>query len=76
MLLKINKILQNYNLSIEKITQADEHALNLELKSKQSKRDTIALLMKDLLNNGFSSVTSGEITLSDDMYKSTATVKR
>lgn len=77
MLLKINKILQNYQLSIDQITQEDDHALNLELSSKQNRRDTIALLMKDLLNVGFSSVTSGEIILSDDeVYKSIVTVKR
>jgi hypothetical protein len=77
MLLKINKILKNYQLSIDQITQADDHALNLELSSKQNKRDTIALLMQDLLSVGFSSVTSSEITLSDDeMYKSIVTVKR
>jgi hypothetical protein len=77
MFLKINKILKNYNLSIDKITQADEHALNLELSSKIGKRDTIALLMQDLLSSGFSSVTSNEITLSDDeMYRSIVTVKR
>lgn len=77
MFLKINKILKNYQLSIEQITQADEHALNLELSSKQNKRDTIALLMQDLLSVGFSSVTSGEIILSDDeMYRSIVTVRR
>ena len=77
MFLKINKILKNYQLSIENITQADSHALNLELSSKQNKRDTIALLMQDLLTVGFSSVTSGEITLSDDdLYRSTIIVKR
>ncbi len=76
MFLKINKILKNYQLSIDKITQADTHAINLELSSKQNKRDTIALLMQDLLSVGFSSVTSGEITLSDEMYKSIVTVKR
>jgi len=77
MFLKINKILKNYQLSIDKITQADAHALNLELSSKNDKRDTIALLMKDLLTVGFSSVTSGKIVLSDDdMYRSIVTVKR
>ena len=77
MFLKINKILKNYKLSIDKITQADSHALNLELSSKDSKRDTIALLMKDLIDTGFSSVTSNEIILgNDDMYKSIVTVKR
>ncbi len=77
MFLKINKILKSYQLSIDQITQNDDHALNLELSSKQNKRDTIALLMQDLLKAGFSSVTSGEITLSDDeVYKSIVTVKR
>lgn len=77
MFLKINKVLKNYRLSIDKITQKDAHALNLELSSKDSKRDTIALMMKDLLDDGFSSVTSGEITLGDDdMYRSIVTVKR
>ncbi len=77
MFLKINKILKNYQLSIDQITQTDDHALNLELSSKRNKRDTIALLMQDLLSVGFSSVTSGEITLSDDeTYRSIVTVKR
>ncbi len=77
MILKINKILGRYHLSIDKITQTDTHALNLELSSKKDKRDTIALFMKDLLNNGFSSAISSEITLKDDdIYKSIVTVKR
>lgn len=77
MFLKINKVLKNYNLSIDKITQEDVHTLNLELSSKDSKRDTIALLMKDLINSGFSSVTSGEITLGDDdMIRSVVRVQR
>ena len=76
MFLKINKILKNYQLSLEKITQVDKNALNIELSSTNDKRNTIALLMKDLLNEGFSSVTSGEITLNDDKYTSTITIKR
>ncbi len=77
MLLKINKVLKNYNLLIDKITQVDANALNLELSSKDTKRDTIALLMKDLIDKGFSSVTSGEIALgNDNMYKSIVRVKR
>jgi len=77
MFLKINRVLKNHHLSIDKITQSNEHTLDLELSSKEKKRDTIALLMKDLLNDGFSSVTSHEITLGDDdMYRSIVKVKR
>jgi len=77
MFLKINKALKNYHLSLNKISQTDDHTLDLELSSKEKKRDTIALLMKDLLNDGFSSVTSHEITLSDDdIYRSVVKVRR
>jgi hypothetical protein len=77
MFLKINKVLKNYHLSLNKISQTDDHTLDLELSSKENKRDTIALLMKDLLNNGFSSVTSHKIALSDDdQYRSIVKVRR
>lgn len=77
MLLKINDVLKQYNLSVEAITHADKQALNLELTSNENKRDTIALMMKDLLQIGFDSVTSNEITVDEnEIYKSIVTVKR
>jgi hypothetical protein len=77
MLLDINSVLKNYKLSILKIKQSDKHALDIELVSKQNRRDTIALLMKDLLIGGFSSVSSNEIKVNaDNTYTSVVTVKR
>ena len=76
MFLEINRALKAHKLSIDKITQSDAHVLDLELFSQENRRDSIALFMKDLLNAGFNSVISGEITSSDDRYKSIITVKR
>ena len=76
MLSEINDLLHKYGLRIDKVTQSGEKTLDLELISKENKRDTIALFMQDLMRNGFSKVTSNEITLDDDTYKSIVTVKR
>ncbi len=76
MLLTINNLLHKYGLSVDKVTQAGEKTLDLEIHSRENRRDTIALFMKDLLAEGFSRVTSNEIKLSDDSYTSIVTVKR
>jgi PHD/YefM family antitoxin component YafN of YafNO toxin-antitoxin module len=76
MLAEINDLLHKYGLRVDKVTQSGEKRLDLELISKENKRDTIALFMQDLMRNGFSKVSSNEITLDDDTYKSIVTVKR
>ncbi len=76
MLLTINDLLHKYGLTVDKVTQTGEKSLDIEIYSRENRRDTIALFMKDLLSEGFSKVTSNEITLSDDAYKSVVTVKR
>jgi predicted nucleic acid-binding Zn-ribbon protein len=76
MLLTINTLLHKYGLTVNKVTQSGEKSLDLEIYSKQNKRDTIALFMKDLLAQGFSKVSSNEIIRNDDDYKSIVTVKR
>ncbi len=76
MLLTINTLLHKYGLTVNKVTQSGEKSLDLEIYSKQNKRDTIALFMKDLLTQGFSKVSSNEIIRNDDDYKSIVTVKR
>ncbi len=76
MLVQINELLHKYGLRVDKVTQSGEKSLDLELISKENRRDTIALFMQDLMRNGFSKVTSDEIEHDDDSYKSIVTVKR
>ncbi len=76
MLLTINDLLRKYALTVDKVTQSGEKSLDLEIYSREERRDTIALFMKDLLAHGFSKVTSNEISRDDDTYKSVVTVKR
>jgi len=76
MLLKINQILQKYGLTVARVTQSGEHMVDLELYSKENRRDTIALFMRDLLKEGFEKVSSNEITLNNNSYKSVITIKQ
>ncbi len=76
MLLKITGLLQKYRLNVEKIRQTGEQQLDLELSSKENRRDTIALFMQDLLTAGYAHVSANEIALTDGRYKSIVTVKR
>ena len=76
MLMTINDLLHKYGLTVDQVSQAGEKSLDLEIYSKENKRDTIALFMQDLLSHGFSKVVSNEITLDEDAYKSIVTVKR
>ncbi|OQX74783.1 MAG: hypothetical protein B6D59_01150 [Campylobacteraceae bacterium 4484_4] len=76
MLLKITGLLQKYRLSVEKIRQTGEQQLDLELSSKENRRDTIALFMQDLLAAGYAHVSANEIALAEGRYKSVVTVKR
>lgn len=76
MLMTINELLHKYGLTVDEVSQADAKSLNLEIYSKENRRDTIALFIRDLLKNGFSKASSNEITLDDNAYKSVITVKR
>jgi len=76
MILTINKLLQKYGLTVSKLAQSGAHMIDLELYSKENRRDTIALFMRDLLRQGFEKVTSNEIILSDNSYKSVITIKQ
>ncbi len=76
MFLTINSLLKKYKLSIENIKQVDKGAMDFEIYSIENKRDTIAKFMSALLSKGYTSVTSNEIKLTSDVYKSIITVKR
>ena len=74
--LTVNQLLQKYHLSLSQVKQTGERSLDLEIYSKQSKRDTIALFMQELLAKGYKNVSSNEITLNDDTYKSIINIQR
>jgi len=76
MFLTINTLLKKYKLSVENVRQVDKGALDFEIYSIENKRDTIAKFMSALLSQGYTSVTSSEIKLSDPVYKSIITVKK
>ncbi len=76
MFLTINTLLKKYKLSIDNVRQVDKGAMDFEIYSIENKRDTIAKFMSALLSKGYTSVTSNEIKLSSDVYKSIITVKR
>ncbi len=76
MFLTINTLLKKYKLSIDNVKQVDKGAMDFEIYSIDNKRDTIAKFMSALLSKGYTSVTSNEIALNSDVYKSIITVKR
>jgi len=76
MFLTINNLLKKYKLSVENVKQVDKGAMDFEIYSIENKRDTIAKFMSALLSEGYTSVTSNEIKLSSQIYKSIITVKR
>jgi len=75
-LLTINDLLQKYKLILHKVEQSGEHKVDLEIYSKENRRNTIALFMQDLLAQGYKNVYSNEIKLNEDTYKSIITVQR
>ncbi len=76
MFLTVNNLLKKYKLSIDNVRQVDKGAMDFEIYSIENKRDTIAKFMSALLSKGYTSVTSNEIKLNSDVYKSIITVKR
>ncbi len=76
MLLTINTLLKKYELTLTKVEQSGEKMMDLELYSKNNRRDTIALFMQELLAMGYENVYSNEIKLNETSYRSIVTVKR
>ncbi len=66
--LKINKYLQKYKLSLKSMEQIGSDDIILKIIAKYDKRDTIAKFMKDLIENGFIEVSTNEIKLNKDYY--------
>ncbi len=66
--LRINKYLQKYKLSLKSLEQIGSDDIVLEIIAKYDKRDTIAKFMKDLIEGGFIEVSTNEIRLNKDYY--------
>ncbi len=76
MFLTINALLKKYKLSVDNVKQVGAGAMDFEIFSVDKKRDNIAKFMRDLLNQGYSSVSSSEISQKSELYKSIITVKK
>ena len=64
-----------YKEALTAIVEGDRE-LAIELSSKINKRDTIALFMQEFFKLGYKSVSSNEIKLSKQKYKSIIILKR
>lgn len=64
----VNQLLKKYNLKVRSIVQQGSNKMSLEVVATESKRDSIAKFMQDLLAQGFIGVTTDEVHSDKSLY--------
>ena len=67
-LVKVNLLLQKYQLKAKSIEQDGSKKMIVEVKSDYNNRDNISKFLKSLISKGFVNVTTDEIKLDNDKY--------
>jgi len=76
LLIEVNSLLKKYRLSVTKIEQYGEKDIIVDIVAKNRYADSISKFIKDLLDRGYSFVSTNEIKLNDDIYISSVKIAK
>ena len=72
----ILEVLEAYNLSVSRIVQNGDREVEISLIAEYNQRDRIAQFIETLAKMGYKDVSTGDISLNNDVYESTVRIVR
>jgi hypothetical protein len=76
MLKDINQAMQKYKLASKKIEFREPGVFNVQVITKFSQRDDIAMFMKELIHRGYTNVITKKVQKYDDYYESIVEIEQ